>query len=151
MKRLFGLFGIFGLFSAAQAQIAPTLNFPGQCPTSVAQPTPTPIHAHASGSTGAVSAALASPGAGIRNYVCGWDVSALGTAGVIGPITVTNTQANNIIVQQGTTLAAGATVSLSREYNSCIPAVSLNQAISVATTADATATAVDVDIHGCQY
>jgi len=128
--------------TSAHAQVGPQPG--GQCPGQA-------VHAHASGSTGIVSASLPSPGAGLRNYLCGWDVSGVGTSAAIGPITITNTQTNNIIVQLATVLAAGVTASASREYGTCIPSVSLNQAITVSTTADANATAVDVDVHGCAY
>jgi len=138
---LFALFVLFG--GTAQGQVGPQPG--GQCPGQT-------VHAHASGSTSIVQAALPSPGAGLRNYLCGWDVSAAGTAGFVGPITIVNTQTSNITVQNTTPLTvANGGISISREYGTCIPAVSLNQAMTVSTTADATATAVDVDVHGCAY
>jgi hypothetical protein len=52
-------------------------------------------------------------------------------------------------VYQLTSSATG--VYLSKSFNPCIPATAANTAITVTTTADGTATAVDVNSTGYQY
>lgn len=120
------------------------------CPPSSGGVTPsasaTPLAVAASGTTGAVSASLPAT-ASKTNYVCGFDVSAIGgtdpitvtIAGLKGPTTFTYRTSSSV---------AGAT--LSRTFTPCIPANAVNGAITAATTAAAGATAVNVNISGYQ-
>jgi hypothetical protein len=112
-------------------------------PVNVLQPA-VAVTANASGSTGAVTATLATvPGKTL--FICGFDVSAIGGTAAIGPITVTGLLGGTFTYQQSSS-AAG--IVLSRTFTPCIPANGQNQSIAVVTTADGTATAVNVNITG---
>jgi hypothetical protein len=98
----------------------------------------------ASGTTGAVTATAALvPGKTL--YICGFDVSAIGGTAAVGPITVTGLLGGTFTYQ----LASTATgVTLPKLYTPCIPAASPSTAIAVVTTADGTASAVNVQLWG---
>ncbi len=128
----------------------PVMPAGGQCPTSAIQTTPKPIHNVGTGSTGSVQVLLSAPANGATNYLCGWDVSAVGSATALDPVTIAGTLGGSITFQVPVALTPSA-VNVQREYNACIPASAINTAISITTTADATGTAIDVDIHGCQF
>lgn len=96
------------------------------------------------GTTGAVTATLAAvPGKTV--YLCGFDVSGIGGTAALGPVTVTGLLGGTFTYQLSST-AAGVT--LSRTFTPCIPAANVTQAIAVVTTADGTASAVDVNLFG---
>lgn len=106
-------------------------------------PGATPVAFTATGTSGAVTATL--PAASGKNtYICGYNVSAAGT-GLITPITITGVLGGTQTVQG---LTAGAAPIFPPPYTPCLPSSALNQAISVSTTADATATAVNVNVWG---
>lgn len=115
------------------------LNTPNDVPQQ-----PQVITAIATGSTGAVTATLATvPNKTI--YICGFDVSGVGGTAALGPVTVTGLLGGTFTYQ----LFSSATgVTLSRTFTPCIPAANSTQAIAVVTTADGTATAVDVQAFG---
>lgn len=124
-------------------------------PTEAAVPGPDPsvrltysgqTGAVATGTTGAVAATIAAV-SGRLNYLCGYHISALGTAGAVGPITITGLAGGTITIQSPV-LAAGVLFDLSRTITPCQPGSGTNTAIVATTTADATATAVDVDLQG---
>lgn len=108
-----------------------------------------PITGNAQGTTGAVVGTLAAA-AGRFTYICGLNVSAVGSAaGAVGPITVAGIVGSSQVYQ----LAAAATPSagfLSQTFTPCIPSSAQNTAITVTTTADATGTAIDVNSWGFQ-
>jgi hypothetical protein len=106
----------------------------------------TAITGNASGTTGAVVGTLAAA-AGKTTYLCGFDVSAIGGTAAVGPIVVAGLIGGSMTFQMSSS-AAGVT--LSREFSPCIPASALNTAITVTTTANGTATAVNVNSHGNQ-
>lgn len=93
----------------------------------------------AAGTTGAVTATLAAI-AGKTIYLCGFDVSAIGT-GAVGPITVTGLLGGTFTYQL---VAVAGGVTLPKAYTPCIPAASPTTAIAIVTTADASASAVNV-------
>ena len=109
----------------------------------------TPVAAAGTGTTAAVSATLAASATQFT-YICGFNVSAVGSAaGAVGPITVAGLKGGSQAYQ----LAAGATPAagfLSQSFNPCLPSSAINTAISVTTTADATGTAIDVNAWGFQ-
>lgn len=107
---------------------------------------PSIVTAAATGTTGAVTATLTAPGNGKTLYICGFDASAIGGTADIGPITVTGLTGGNTFTYHIASSAGGVT--LNRLYTPCIPAVNANTNIAVATTADGTATAVDVNVWG---
>ena len=104
-----------------------------------------PITGVGTGSTGAVTGTLAAT-AGFTNYLCGFDVSAIGGTATVGPISLTGTAGGNTLTYQMASTAAGNL--FTRSFSPCLPASAPNTAISVATTADGTATAVDVNLVG---
>lgn len=109
--------------------------------------TATPLAEVGAGTTGAVVATLPAT-ANVTNYVCGWDVSAIGGTAAIGPIVVAGLVDSSSFTYQASSTAAGITIS--RNYNPCVPASAVNTAITVTTTADGTATAVNVNVNGYQ-
>lgn len=106
----------------------------------------TAITGNATGSTSAVTGTLAAA-VGKTTYICGFDVSAIGGTAAIGPITVAGLVGSSMTYQL-TSSASG--VQLQKTFTPCIPASATNTAITVATTADGTATAVDVNSWGFQ-
>lgn len=98
----------------------------------------------ATGTTGIVTATLAGTAAK-TTYICGFDISAAGTA-TISPITIGGLLGGTFTFQG---ISAGVTPFV-RTYSPCIPASASNIAITVNTTADGTATAVDVQAWGYQ-
>ena len=106
----------------------------------------TPITGNAAGTTGAVVGTLAAAAAK-TTYICGVDVSAIGGTAAIGPITVAGLVTSSMVYQ----LASSATgVTLNKTYTPCIPASAVNTAITITTTADGTASAVNVNSWGYQ-
>jgi hypothetical protein len=101
------------------------------------------LNAIATGSTGIVTATLPG-GAGDTTYLCGFDISAAGGTATISPITVTGLLGGTFTYQG---ISAGA-VPFSKAFWPCIPASNSNTSISVSTTADGTATAVNVQAWG---
>jgi hypothetical protein len=111
----------------------------------------TPIVVAASGSTGAVGTTiLAAPGR--FNYLCGFQVSSAGGTASSGPVAVTGIggpSATQFTFQLPVN-AAGVPVNFVQTYWPCLPATTANSNISLATTANATATAVDLQAWGYQ-
>lgn len=105
-----------------------------------------PITGNATGSTSAVVGTLAAA-TGRRTWICGFDVSAIGGTAAVGPITVAGLVGSSMVYQISST-AAGLT--LSRTFTPCIPASAVNTAITITTTADGTASAVNVNSWGFQ-
>lgn len=104
-----------------------------------------PITAIATGSTGAVVGTMAATPTK-TNYLCGVDVSAIGGTAAVGPIVIAGLTGGSFTYQASSTAAGG--LALSRTFTPCIPASGPNTAITITTTADGTATAVDVNATG---
>src|SRR6516162_5640435 len=98
-------------------------------------PTGNIITGNATGSTSAF--------VGKTTYICGLSVSSTGSA-AISPITVAGVVGSSMIFQNVT---AGTGI-LQQAFYPCVPASAPNTAITVTTTADGTATAVDVNSWG---
>jgi hypothetical protein len=105
-------------------------------------PTGAIITGNATGTTSAVVGTLAGF-VGKTSYICGFSVSSTGSAAV-SPITVAGIVGSNMVFQN---LSAGAGI-LQQAFYPCIPASAPNTAITVTTTADGTATAVNVNSWG---
>lgn len=133
-----------------------TTNLYAPCGSAMASPLPVTVAPHiitqpstvvavGTGSTGAVVATLTSvPGKLL--YLCNLDVSAIGGTATIGPITVAGLQGNTTFTYQFASSASGSL--LSRTFTPCIAAKDTATNIVVTTTADGTATAVDVNLSG---
>jgi hypothetical protein len=109
-------------------------------------PGATPVLGLGTGTTGAVTGTLAGVAAK-TTYICGFDVSALGGTATVGPITVTGLLGGTLTYQLASTVSGNL---LSRTFMPCLPASAVNTAIVVTTTADGTASGVDVDATGFQ-
>jgi hypothetical protein len=108
----------------------------------------TPAQGNASGSTGAVVGTLAAVATKFT-YLCDFDVTALGTAASVGPIVVAGLAGGSKTYQMGT-LATGTQQFLSKNFSPCLQSSAVNTAITITTTADGTATAVNVNSSGYQ-
>lgn len=106
----------------------------------------TPITGIGAGTTGAVVGTLAGVAAK-TTYICSFDVSAIGGTAAVGPVVVAGLVGGSFTYQASSS-AAG--VNLPRTFSPCIPASAVNTPITVTTTADGTATAVNVNAHGYQ-
>jgi len=111
-------------------------------------PTGAIITGNAAGTTGAVVGTLAAR-SGVTSYICGFNVSAIGGTATVGPITVAGLVGSSQVYQVPVNSAAGAIVA-TQAFFPCIPASAPNTAITVTTTANGTATAVDVNSWGFQ-
>lgn len=113
---------------------------PGQLPPGIG------ITGNASGTTGSVVGTL--PAAvGKTTYICGFSVDAIGGTAAVGPITIAGLVGSSMVFQL-TSSATGAFRSM--PFTPCIPASAVNTAITVTTTADGTASAVNVNSWGYQ-
>lgn len=107
----------------------------------------TPITGNGTGSTGAVTGTLAGT-TGKTTYICGFSVGAIGSAtAAVGPITIANLTGSSMVFQFSATTTGAV---LTQTFTPCIPASATNTAITITTTADATASAVDVNSWGFQ-
>lgn len=105
-----------------------------------------PITGNATGTTGAVVGTLA--GVALKTtYICGLNISATGGVATLGPITVAGLVGSSMTFQLFST-ATGA--NLTWNFSQCIPASAQNTPITITTTADGTASAVDVNSFGYQ-
>lgn len=104
-----------------------------------------PITGIGTGSTGAVVGTLAAAPSK-TTYICNVDVSVIGGTAAVGPIVIAGLTGGSFTYQASSTAAGG--LALTRTYSPCIPASGQNIAITVTTTADGTASAVDVNLSG---
>lgn len=104
------------------------------------------ITGNGAGTTGAVVGTLAAV-VGKTTYICGFSVDAIGGTAAVGPITVAGLIGSSMVFQ----LTSSATgVSRSVPFTPCIPASAANTAIMVTTTADGSASAVNINSWGYQ-
>src|SRR5271170_1146404 len=95
-----------------------------------------------SGTTGAVTGTM--PGVTtLTNYLCSIDIEANGS-GVVSPLTVTGIFSGSIQLFAVIT----APTSYQKTWTPCLPAHSAGSSIQITTTADATASAVEVIVSG---
>ena len=127
---------------ATVVTISPNSGAPGQYPAGAI-----PITGNATGSTGAVVGTLAAL-AGKTTWICGFDVEAIGGTAAVGPITVAGLKGSSMVFQASSTAAGGSVARMT--FTPCVPASAANTAITITTTADGTATAVDVNSWGFQ-
>lgn len=108
----------------------------------------TQITGNASGSTGAVVGTLAAV-ATKTTFICGFNVQSIGGVASSGPIVIAGLIGSSQTYQtgvNGTTVGQIAT----QTFTPCIQASAINTAITITTTADGTATAVNVNSWGYQ-
>jgi hypothetical protein len=104
----------------------------------------TVISNSASGTVGAVVATLTSA-AGKTAFLCNWNVYAVGSA-TISPITITGLLGGTLTFNGVSASAAGTL--FPQTYAPCLPASGTNTNIVITTTADATASAVNLMASG---
>jgi len=134
----------------------PTVAFTSAGQVTTANPIPvnanpsslTTITGNATGTTSAVVGTLAGT-AGKTTFICGFNVSAIGGTATVGPITVAGLIGSSQVYQVPVNSAAGAIVA-TQTFTPCIQASAANTAITVTTTANGTATGVDVNSWGFQ-
>lgn len=141
--------GTLPLAYSAGSNQPPTIDVNGvACSTSSNQypGAATAITGNAAGTTGAVVGTLAATAAK-TTYICGFSVDAVGGTAAVGPITVAGLITASMVFQ----LTSSATgVSRAVTFSPCIPASAANTAITITTTADGTASAVNVNSWGMQ-
>lgn len=150
------IFGLFGDVVAAQQSGNPSPGPIGIVSSNVAVCDPsnpmnclTPagggpqIGARGTGTTGVVSATLPAV-VGKTNYVCGISVSAAGT-GPVGPVVLTGVITGGLSFD-----AVTAPTNFVQIFTPCLISTGPNTSNILTTTADPTATAVDVAIWGYQ-
>lgn len=130
------------ILSPAQAQLS--------CPDpySAGGANCTPITVGAAGTIGAVVGTLAAPANGRTTYLCGFSISAIGGTASVGPIAVAGIIGANPFTYQMASSVAGSFLGIN--FLPCIPASAPNTAITITTTADGSANAVDVNAWGYQ-
>jgi hypothetical protein len=106
-----------------------------------------PITGNGTGSTGAVVGTLAAA-SGKTTYICGFNVQAIGGTATVGPITIAGLVGSSQVYQTDVNSATVGKTVAQAQFNPCIPASATNTAITVTTTANGTATAVDVNSWG---
>jgi hypothetical protein len=107
----------------------------------------TALTGNAAGSTGAVVGTLTSA-AGKTAYICGFNVQAIGGTATVGPITVAGLIGSSQVYQTDVNSATVGKTVAQATFSPCIPASAVNTNITVTTTANGTATAVDVNSWG---
>jgi len=139
--------GIIATGGSTTALSVPT-NFNSQYPVNSVTTAPTAITGNATGAASAVVGTLAAA-ASKTTFICGFNVSSIGGTVTIGPVTVAGLIGSSQVYQLPVNATAGQ-VLLTQNFSPCIPASAVNTAITITTTADATATAVDVNSWGYQ-
>lgn len=115
--------------------------------TSPVPPVIAQISGNAAGTTGAVVGTLAA--AALKTtFICGFNVQAIGGTAAIGPVTVAGLIGASQVYQGSSSVAGGPVASAS--FTPCVPASAVNTAITITTTANGTATAVNVNSWGYQ-
>jgi|ERR1035437_1488848 hypothetical protein len=117
----------------------------------LAQQYESPVVVIATGSTAAITATMpadTSP-TGRTNYLCGFDVEAVGGTAVVTPLTIEGLLGGTMTITQVVTSSTTG-VGYTRTYTPCLPASDPADLVSVATTAAAGATAVTVQVWGFQ-
>lgn len=108
----------------------------------------TAITGNAAGTTGAVVGTLAAA-VGKTTYICGFHVDAIGGTASIGPVTVAGLIGSSMVFQGSSSANGNQGIPL-MTFTPCVPASATNTAITITTTADGSASAVDVNSWGYQ-
>lgn len=102
------------------------------------------VSGNSTGTTGVVVGTLAAA-TGKTTFVCGFAVSAIGGTAAVGPMVLAGVVGSSMTYQLS---SAAAGVNFSQGFSPCLPASAAETAITLTTTADGTASAVDVNIWG---
>lgn len=107
------------------------------------------ITGNAAGTTAAVVGTLAAA-TGKTTFICGFNVQAIGGTATVGPVTVAGLVGSSMVFQTDVNSATVGKTVASAAFTPCIPASATNTAITVTTTANGTASAVNVNSWGYQ-
>ena len=160
MRRLLAFLLFLGLCAPA---LAAPLNAPcteaspkaTECdPINATNPMPVTVGSYPGGSTAIVGNATGSTGAVVGTltatstttaFICGFNVSAIGGTAAVSPITVAGLLGGSQVYQLASTVSGNT---LQVQFTPCLAASAVNTNITTTTTADGTATAVDVNSWG---
>lgn len=115
----------------------------------IANPPNGGITGNAVGTTSAVVGTLAAA-SGKTTFICGFNVQAIGGTATIGPITIAGLIGSSQVYQTDVNSATVGKTVASASFSPCIPASAVNTAITITTTANGSASAVDVNSWGYQ-
>jgi hypothetical protein len=117
----------------------------------IAQQFEPPVVVIAAGSTAAITATMPADTSPVlqTNWLCGYDVEVYGGTAVVTPLTITGLLGGTMTIRKVLTSAATG-AGYTQTYTPCLIASAPATAISVATTADGTATSVTVQVWGFQ-
>lgn len=107
----------------------------------------TPLTGNASGTTAAVVGTLAKA-FGKTTYICGFNVQAIGGTATVGPIVIAGLIGSSQTYQTDVNSATVGKTVASSTFQPCIPASATNTDITITTTANGTASAVNVNSWG---
>lgn len=166
MKKLFLILGLFLISSVANA--ASTRNpcyttgnaVPSQFTNCIDVGTASPlpvinqppgggITGNAAGTTSAVVGTLAAA-SGKTTFICGFNVQSIGGTATVGPITIAGLIGSSQVYQTDVNSATVGKTVAAEKFSPCIPASAVNTAITITTTANGSASAVDVNSWGYQ-
>ena len=108
------------------------------------------ITGNAVGTTGAVVGTLAASTTGKTTFICGFNVQAIGGTATVGPVTIAGLVGSSQVYQTDVNSATVGKTVASANFSPCISASAANTAITITTTANGTATAVNVNSWGYQ-
>lgn len=107
------------------------------------------ITGNAAGTTSAVVGTLAAA-SGKTTFICGFNVQSIGGTATVGPITVAGLIGSSQVYQTDVNSATVGKTVASASFSPCIPASAVNTAITITTTANGSASAVNVNSWGYQ-
>lgn len=107
------------------------------------------ITGNAAGTTAAVAGTLAAA-TGKTTFICGFNVQSIGGTATVGPVTVAGLVGSSMVFQTDVNSATVGKQVAAATFIPCLPASATNTAITITTTANGTATAVNVNSWGYQ-
>lgn len=113
------------------------------------QPLAGGITGNAAGTTSAVVGTLSAV-SGKTTFICGFNVQSIGGTATVGPITVAGLIGSSQVYQTDVNSATVGKTVAAEKFSPCISASAVNTAITITTTANGSASAVDVNSWGYQ-
>lgn len=110
-------------------------------------PGATPVIASNTGTTTALTVNLNGQ-AGLKTYVCGFDIRAVATAAAVGNATLANVMGGNLNFTQFTATTSGPLVPLQENFSPCLPSSNTNTTIGVNAAAAGAGGVVSVAVWG---
>lgn len=110
-------------------------------------PGATPADNSNTGTTASISANLGGQ-AGLKTYVCGFDIRATATAAAVGDATLTNVNGGTLHFSQFTATTSGPMVPTQETFWPCLPTSAVNTTIGLNTAAPGSGGVVSATIWG---